>query len=539
MKKLLLLAAVSAFSASVFAEGAAVPKVLENSIAYSMSDNAQYIVSFGFSGIRIFDMVSGQSFDYCDESKGSIYTPGISHCVSNNGVVLGYEDDQEVQYWKDGVWTPLPVPAYATKTNLANAITSDGRRICGSIGVAEISLTEEDRLMQAPCVWDWDDVSGEYGDPVMLPHPATDYSGRTPQLVTAIDISEDGKTIVGQVVTAIGTVRYPIIYTQNEKGVWSYDLPDAKYLYPEGVTIPEYPGEFDYPFPTEESFMTRAEIDAYMEAYNAWINSGYTLPYPDHKEYMTEEEIAAYEKALEDYQAVYEPWSKKFEDYMDYFYGIAATIPDYQFNSIRISPDGKNYANTVTVTSDDPFAWPSQGSNYIWVFDIESGAVTKYEQEDDFVLSTMLNGGVALAHTQMGVAPQSHVLTGGKCIGMYDWMAAQNAAYAAWIKDNLTYELESYVFNDEGDIEIVYSEVTLTGRAYATPDMSTVVIGVENVWDGEDDGVSVVFDMNVGSGVGSVAPADGCDTVYDLNGRKLKNADAPGIYIINGKKVVR
>lgn len=538
MKKLLLLTAVSALSASAFAEGAAEPKVLENSIAYSMSANAQYIMSFGFSGIKIFDMVSGQTFDYCEGSESGIYTPGLSRCVSDNGIAIGYEGDEEVQYWKDGEWIPLPLPEYATSTNLANSITPDGHRICGSIGVAETSFSE-DKMMQAPCIWNWNDASGEFGDPVMLPHPDKDFTGRTPQYVTAVDISDDGKTIVGQVMTATGMVLYPIIYSENEKGEWSYNVPDDKYLYPEGANVPEYPGEFNYPYPTEESFMTSAEIDAYQKAYQAWIDSDYTLPYPDHKEFMTEEEIAAYEKAMAEYNVVYGAWSEKFDAYMDYFYSIAATIPEYQFNSIRISPDGKKYANTITVASDDPFAWPGQGSNYIWVFDIESGAITKYEQEDDFVLSTMLNGGVVLAHTQMGQAPQSHVLAEGKCVSMYDWMAGHNAAYAAWIKENLTYELENFVMDEEGEWDIVYSNVTLTGRAYATPDMSTVVLGVENVWDWEDDGVSVVFDMNVGSGVGAMAPADGSITVYDLNGRKLKNADAPGIYVINGKKVVR
>lgn len=542
MKQILLITVASALCFPAFAADQLEPKMLENSIAYALSPNGQYVVSDGFSGMKIFDLKSNKVYDYTEESDNDKYTPGISQCVSDNGIVLGYLEDHDPSYWIEGEWHLIDIPDYATSSNIVHAITPDGHRVCGSIGVAKMSYGNDDVLMQAPCIWDWDSSTGTFGSPVMLPHPDLDFTGRVPQMITAVSISHDGKTIAGQIVNATGMLAYPILYTENEDGEWSYVIPDEAALHPDGKVFPEYPGDQGPAYPSEESFMTPAEIQEYTNAIQEYYESGYTLPYPQYKDFMTQEEIEAFNEAMADYKVVNDIWKSKFDAWMKTFYEIKALVPDYQFNSIRISPDGKKYANTITVTGErDPSSWFVTTDTYIWVYDIETGDVTKYEQQKDFVLTYLGNDGVALAYIKKNEAPQSFVLKDGNAIEMYSWISEHKPAYKEWMEENLVFEVAQNVWNEElEDYEIVYKEVLLTGRAYSTPDLSKIVLGIENVWDFMDDGISYVFDMAESTGVSQVEPENVKTTIYDLCGRKLRNASAPGIYIINGeKKVIR
>lgn len=542
MKQILLLTVASALCFPTLASDQLEPKTLDNSIAYALSPNGQYVVSDGYSGMKIFDLKSNKTYDYTEESDNDKYTPGISQCVSDNGIVLGYLNDLNASYWINGEWHLMEIPAYATSSNCVHGITPDGRRVCGSIGVAGMSYGNDDTLMQAPCIWDWDSATGDFGSPVMLPHPDLDFTGRIPQMITAVSISQDGKTVAGQIVNATGMLAYPILYTENEDGEWSYVIPDDVALHPDGKAFPEYPGDQGPACPSEESYMTPAEIQAYTVAVEKYYEAGSTLPYPEYKDFMTKEEIEAFDKAMAEYTVVNESWSSKFDAWMKAFYEIKALVPDYQFNSIRISPDGKKYANTISVEGErNPSSWFIIPDTYIWVFDIATGGVTKYEQQKDFVLSYFGNDGVALAYIKKNEAPQSFVLKDGNAIEMYTWISENQPGYSTWMNENLVYEVEQSVWNEKlEDYEVVSQEVLLTGRAYSTPDLSKIVLGIENVWDFLDDGVSYVFDIKDSTGVSQVETEDAMTTIYDLYGRKLKNASAPGIYIINGeKKMVR
>jgi hypothetical protein len=43
---------------------------------------------------------------------------------------------------------------------------------------------------------------------------------------------------------------------------------------------------------------------------------------------------------------------------------------------------------------------------------------------------------------------------------------------------------------------------------------------------------------NPGTGINNVKAVNGENTIYDLTGRRIEKIVAPGIYIVNGKKVV-
>lgn len=540
MKQLLLITGMSALASTAIAQNAPLPKTIENSDAYAISANAKYLVSDGYSGLRIYNIEANASFDYTDGSDyGKCFT-GFANCVSDNGIIIGYDSNEGAAYWKDGAWRKIKSPANSTGSSLVNSITTDGRRICGTAGMASISY-DADVLRQVPCIWNWDEKKGDFGDPVILPHPNLDYSGRVPQLVTAIDISQDGKTIVGQVVTAVGLIKYPIIYKENEAGEWNYVIPEEKELYPEGFVFPEYPGDEGPIYPQFEAYMTESEVNAYNDAYTAYRDSGYTIPEPQYTDYMTPEEIEAYDKAMAEYQVVAPEWSKKFNAWYTAYLQIGVRIPDYEFNSIRISPDAKFYANTVLVTEEGATTEELVSYSYIYVYDLESGAVTKYEQHPDFILTYVANGGITLAATNLTDDPEGYVLSEGNCIDMQSYISGRVPEYGTWMDENMMQGIDVLEINeDTGEPELVYVEKVITGRPCGTPDLSVIALGVNNVWDLIDDGTSYIFDLRATGGVSSIEMTEKNVSIYDLYGRRLKDATAPGIYIVNGeKKVVR
>ncbi|MDE6379532.1 MAG: hypothetical protein K2L11_03595 [Muribaculaceae bacterium] len=540
MRKLLFLTGLSAMGLSALAtDNSSDPVVFEDACAYAMSANGAYFVSEAEGGLKIVDIATGKMVVYSNDGDVGSYSQGIGKCISNTCIVVGSSADDSAVYWKDGEWYVLDVPEDAIFANHANAITSDGYRICGNIGGGG-DIYNYDVLMQKPCIWTWNAEKNDYDTAVMLPFPELDFTGRIPQYVTAIDISDDGKTVIGQVMIANGLCRYPIIYTENEKGEWSYRLPDEKKLYPEGLVFPEFPG--DGPVcPSQESFMTTEEIEAYTEAVLDWRDAGdYTVPYPEYEDFMTDEELKDYQKAYTEFLKEYEAWATAYSSWLDMELEILSEVPIYEFNSIRISPDGKKFANTVYVEDDsDPDAWMPDVYSYIWVFDIESRDITKYEQQDSFILTFFGNDGVALAVVGKGENPQSYVLKDGEATWMKTWITNALPECSSWMEENMTFEVMTEFWNpDINSWDVAYTEEVLTGRACATPDLSKIILGVENVWDYTDDGLSVMFDMSGADAVSVINENDVNTTIYDLSGRKLNEASAPGIYIVNGKKKV-
>lgn len=533
-----MITGVSAISLAAFAD-VPDPKIIDDAIIHSISPNGKYAVSMAAAGMRIFDFETGEEFTEVSEYGYEMYDAGQTKCVSNNGIIVGISSNGAPVYWKGGEWYNLPLPDDATYSNLAQAITPDGSRICGSVGVGRFSY-EEDVLMQAPCVWNAE--GDEYGKPLMLPHPDYDFAGRVPQYITAIDMSADGKTIIGQVRDATGMINYPIIYKEDEKGEWTFEIPYADLINPDKLDIVSWPG--DGPIqPQYESFMTPDEIEAYIKAYNDYVASGYQLPYPDYPDFMTAEEIEEYNKAVDEYNEVADVYNEKLDQYFEFMDGVSSSTPAYAFNSVRISPDGKTFGCTITVEGErDPMSWgPAPTENSAWLFDLTSDKISKYEKNGDLNLYYIADDGIGIATTLAGTASNSFLLQNEEVIDMVDWMNSKNPEYASWIKENMVFPYEGEVLNEEtGEYEFVEMDVLMSGRAATTPDLSIMALSVENVWDFMDDGIAYIFDMKAGDGVESIRPAAKEKTIYDLSGRKLKNASAPGIYIINGeKKVVR
>lgn len=540
MKKVLLLTGISAISLAAFAADIPTPTKLGDSFIQNISPNGQYAVSnLTDEKIGIFDLASGKQYFYEIEDMYSeeSYYCGIGKCISNNGILVGGRTSSEAAYWKDGEWYPLEVGGSISYSNSANAITPDGSRICGMLGSGNIGTGEEDVLMVVPCIWN---AEGDgFGDPIILPYPEHDIIDRVPQYIKAIDISGDGKTIIGMIREATGRFEYPIIYKEDAEGKWSYEIPNKDLLMPEGFKMPEYPGEFKEPYPNYENYMTSAELNAYNEALNNYYDLGdYSLPYPEFIDFMTPENREEYMTTMEAWQIKFDTWMEKFNTYMDALDELIAYMPGYQINSVRISDDGLTWGSTI---AEGDGGWGSTVAYNVWVFDMNSDSITKYDQQDDLCLTYLANDGVGVASTPVGAmsASNSFILKNGEVSGMYDWMNSRAPEYASWMKENMEFEYEG--FDDNWDL--VFKKEFMTGHATSTPDLSYVALSVQNIGfvdDYDSIGVSFIFDINTGAAVNELRPADEAKTIYDLSGRQLKEVSAPGIYIINGeKKVVR
>lgn len=530
MKKVFLLTGISVISLASFAE-VPKPKIFDDALICSISPDGQYAVSQGSVGLRFFNLVTGE--EYTKVSESGEYYAGDGNCVSNNGIIVASTPNNPYPlYWKDGKWNSLPVPSNAMISNFAQAINADGSRMCGTLRIAGMG-NKDDVLMVTPCVWNAE--GNEYGMPVMLPHPDFDYSDRVPQYITAIDISADGKVVVGQIRDAQGILNYPIIYKENDNGEWTYQIPHEELINPNKLDPVPFPGDGPV-IPQCESFMTPDEIAAYDEAFNEYKNSGAQIPCPEYSDFMTPDEIAAYNEAVDEYNEKAMAYNEKYKAWADYIISVALSSPDYAFNQVRISPDGNTIGCTVQEVGEmDPTTGFPSVENAVWLFDLTTDKITKYEKNGDLNINYIANNGIGIGTTSAGTVSDSYILQDGEAIDIVTWTNSKVPEYASWIKDNMLFPY-SYMVGDTFES----GEMVMTGRAVATPDLSVIALSVQNVWDEMDDGVAYVFNLKESNDVKTLHPATEESTIYDLYGRRLKNAAAPGIYIINGeKKVVR
>lgn len=445
MKNLLLLGSALLMSTAAFATDT--PQTIENFFTVGISPNGQWLVGQGGSySLLIKNLATGDTYEYYEDDSHA-YATGSGSVVSNNGTVIGTTDNLSASYWENGEWIDLKTPDVDGATNTVNSITPDGNIICGNVGNAAVSL-ETSEIMCLPAVW-YRGEDGTFGDPVLLPHPSFDFTGRVPQYITAVSISDDGNVIVGQMQDYTGFVIQPIVYVRNENKEWTYALIHPELTNPNGVEFPEYPGEFDLLcdktdfmtqeeidaynkavedyynaqesliFPQPEQFMSDDEYDAYMEAlneyyetwenypeyvdymteaeleaYNKAVDEYYekigSLVYPDIDDYMTDEEKAEYAAAYAIYEQAYDEWNEKYMAFEDAFSSCLADGYTYLFNNFRISPDGRMAVTTreATVPNDDPMAWIPFKQVYMPVmFNLEQDTYECFANAEDIVIS--------------------------------------------------------------------------------------------------------------------------------------------------------
>lgn len=587
MKKTLLLAAAALATAS--ASASLTNQVLPGYYFTGMSHNGHYAVSTLDGGILTFmDLISGESTTYEGDGYSTEYTSGIGNCISNNGILVGSTVPAgNAAYLENGEWHYLPV-LNEEYTNLSNGITADGTVICGNIGTDKIDINSEN-IMCVPCVW-YRQNDGSYSEPVFLPHPDKDYTGRVPQYVKAISISDDGNVVAGQITDYGGFVQQPIVYSRNEKGEWNYELLCPELINGAKIEFPEYPGESPTP-PSMDDFMTEEEMAAYEKAYQEWSTT-YPIDYskyPNQEDYMSDESKAKYNESMAVYNEKYAEWEELYYPFADKYFESQESTKLFVFNSCYISPNGKYYLTSTqsqggiwmsnkrkaaNALDEGDFDTPEEETTYAspYVLNIETGEYSTVIGNSDIQASFIADDGTVLATSDIYSKPQAMVLTPGatEYVPLEVYLAETSPVAVSWMNENMRHDMVEYDYDTFEEITI--PDVMISGAPYAASDLSVFCTATLNVWDVYDenyyysyiicadktvDAVEGVsgneFAVNaLKGGVVSVKGDNATVEVYTLGGEKAFEAQgcgmintglAEGFYIVkatseNGKSVV-
>ncbi len=538
MKKIYISFAAAMLAAQAFAVD---PAVYPDFQITGLSPDGRIAVSELYGNVDIIDLTTGEITSFTEGDMGATsYSTGIGNYVSNTGIVLGSTfDNLNAAYYQNGEWKELsvPNPAYS---NMANGITPDGLRICGSVGGAAFSPDSE-TIMLVPAVWNLQE-NGEYSDAVILPYPEVDFSGRTPQYITAIAISENGRVVAGQIRDYSGGYCEPIVYTLNDDNVWEYSLPARHLLNPDNVEFPIDPGDGPEG-PSYENFMTPEELEAYNEAVNEyWMT--FEGEYPDPFDYMTPEELAAYNEVLAEYQIAYEEWAALSSAFYEVFNAVTDNAPSYVFNQVILSGDGKTYIAAQEYVESDMWTWPRIVNYAPAVFNLENGEVNVYDKEYNVMPMCITSSNTILGYS-MQRNPDNFVAKVWPAdaeapVTLYSYMQNANANTAAWMNENMVHDV--LTFDPDTWEDLIIEDLMITGVPHATPDMSVIATHVENFFEDSmtltysyilpaavETGVKAVEskELAINALPGSVILVKGNASsikVYDLNGRNVFEA---------------
>lgn len=545
MKKILLLGAVLFAGTS---SALAIQEVVKGEYLDKISPNGVWAAGFIDTGsVVIRNLETGKTYQYITDGEGGVLNYHIgqgSTPVSDTGVVVGSVNSEDASYWENGEWHALPVLSDAY-TNSARSVTPDGSVICGGLGQAPLSLDAEN-IMSIPAVW-YRQADGSYSEPVVLPHPAKDFTGLLPQYITATSISADGNIVVGQIVDFSGYTREPIIYTRDASGEWSYSTPYTSLLNPENVTFPEYPGEFDMEMPSQESYMTESELAAFQAEWDRYI-SNQTDVMPKYEDFMTDEEIAEYQAAYAVYEKAYLEWQPKYEAFQKVFVSCLESGYSFIFNNVALSSDGRYYATTREIeTLEDPFVGPVKSYYPVVLLTDGSGYLDLDGNYPEINLQTTAiadNGSLLAAFIDEGILPYRAYIfptleKSASAVPLEEYIAETNKEVADWMEENM---MQFVIDGITSTGQFTYTDFMCSGWAVSTPDLSTIICAVSTyTWEFEDPYAYYSYIFSTGLKVGGVENVTASDASIEAMGHgTLKvNGSVSGIDVFDtaGRKV--
>ena len=495
------------------------PEVIFKNEMYALkiSPNGEYIGSAS-GNARIYILSTGEIVSYPDCELG------IGNAIADNGMVAGSENDGPAILYNGKIIRPDNFSKYWFCS--FNGITKDGSCITGIVNNLERGIT------YLPFVSEIDE-NGNVSDPVILPHPSKDFFNGTPQFCSAIWISDDGKTVGGQVLDSMGYYVYPIVYQKGENGEWSYYLPTESLFNPTGLEIPENPWENEPEYPEPENFMSGALKLAYQEAYAAY--SAGQGPAPDPTAYMTDAEYEKYSEAIVKYNDWFYGEQTAIKNYIEIYNKVLATSPTFSQNDFALQPDGKFMAQLGGVINES-----NKMEGKIYRFDTVSKTFNTINVPAmNAAPKQILPDGTLMIATPVDENPTSWILKPGETefITVPEFLQPDYPELAQYVEDNFA--------NGSGVLSASYDQMVLTGGLFVTcltdynPDMEDASYYYTYIFAG----------LNF-AGIDSIVaddPADGIYRVYNLKGVKvLETKDASqlnmlgkGLYIINGKKIIK
>ena len=529
MKKLLLIGSGLMVAAAATADVPA-PETLGEFYSTKIASSGKVIASQGDEVCAYYNTDTKDIFDY------EFFYLGNGNCFSADGKILvGVTNDVTPVYIVDGVMQDLSKLTEQYPGLSFDGVTPDGTRI---VGIATNPSTEPNETMYVPIYCDINS-DGTLGEIQFLPYPKKDFTGRDIQRAKAIYISDDGKTIAGQIVDYSGNSLYPIIYTCNDDNKWSYTLPTQNLINPNKRPIPECPAEFNEPMPQYEDYMTEDEIAAYYAAVNAWYET-FEGDFPEVGSFMTPEEAAAYNAAAEAYNEKVYAYNDAYNEYSEKLNEILDESLFFAQNQYAMTTDGKTLVlNAAIQGEDDPMLWFPVMDYPAYTLDIATGElkeITPLENGTYPLVRQVLSDGTIIATVPAGsYPPTTYVVAPGsnEFTPFIDYFATKNATGAEWLKKNFTKTVAEEVYNFETDeFDLVTYEMIFDGLVNVSDDWSVVSGGTmaylySNAYTYE----SYIIYGSTG-GVGSVsADAQVVSKIfYNLNGIEVKEPST-GLYI--------
>lgn len=337
-------------------------------------------------------------------------------------------------------------------------------------------------------------------------------------------VSDDGKSVLGQVRDFSGVGTAPIRFTCDEQGKWSYDYFGADLVNPDHIVFPEWVDEDLVP-PVATDYMDDMERAQYEQA----IADGLE---PDESEYMTPEKWEEYSLALEDYNDKVSEQGIKQQAFFNVLYDVLAKGMQFEFNNQYANADGTIFATTRLEARENPENPEFDITVYSpYRFKIAADGKITYEKiGEGYNLSDIADDGtVFMTHEDAEVPATAYVGTpGGDVLPFEEYIADTNVGLGQWIESTMTHELTS--------LDGISSSFIITGYPHASADLKIFSCATDNYWNleqGSPNYYSYLFgiDMEV-SGVEAVAESAAA-TVKALRGGRLEVAGTADIDVFS------
>lgn len=526
-----------AFAASAQTEIWSDVPIIDNTFAEFISDNGEWIVGYSDEGgTVVFNRIT----------KNAKYFPGIDygrgHVASDNGWIVGgqmseYETDKAIVIVNDKTFTP-DVFDPKVSGNI-HSITPDGSRICGNIG------STNQYVEYLPYYCDID-ANGNFGKLQILPYPKLDFFGDPIQYASAVWLSEDGKTIAGQVISSRGFAVYPIIYRQQSDGSWQYTMPSEKLFNKDNLPIPDPIPEIEVlypeaPCPDPQDYM---DHDQYLL---------YQMSGGNPEDFMTNEQIEAYYEAVSLYFDAVEKYMDLFDDYMNKYWEITDCSVFFERNNMALSPNAKWLLITSEVEDvADPLAPAMYKTPYLCNLETKEW-ISFGDPSLQYHSNQVLNDGTCFVNIiSDGVVPATTYVyqpNTKELLSLDKYVYQTNPDYKNWFEEYLTSNI--IVGGDYDNPDYSEEPFTVTGLGVVSTDLNVLVAGVDGYTLNKDMYFSYILsDLYLESGIESIDEENlsnqDCN-IYSLQGVKIlstkdrkviKNLPA-GIYVINGQKTIK
>ena len=522
MKKFLLFASGSLLASAVMLADTA-PIEIRDLISMGISpDGSNVAAQDVYGNTALIDTKTGSVLN----TYYATY-PGNGNCVSNNGIFVGQAIDDYAAgiIMKDGtIFTPTALK----NGGAVNGITPDGSRACGY--VYKFGAT-----YMVPFYMDLDE-NGDGNEIHYLPYPPKDFFGTSPQFVTAVWISDDGATILGQMVDNTGFYTCPIIFKETADNEWDYILPSEPMFNPQNLPMPEYPDDENFE-PKVYDFMTAENRAKFLEALKDYDEGNGSNPMDDLSSYITTEEYEEYIEAVDAYNA--NPTKYYYSLIDKYWAEIGKLINNSNFTLgvLSMNSTGTVIASTVDYSDDDSGVSDRADGYGLWVYNLTDESYKIVPTNYPFLIPNQILDDGSILCTVVGslctfiVYPDTN-----EVVPLEQYVEQIDPAWATWMKNNLN---NMPVNTIDGELE----DYLRTGNVKLSADKTVLAGG----YQGALGDFSYILQTD-NAGIERLAAELKSDiiNVYDLTGNRVlqtKNAEevlhlSKGIYIINGKKVL-